>query len=275
MITLRIEQGPPHDGKYFITLRHLDDGVQKRTAAATIDFALSDQEQKQLRWYLEDYLPKAAITAPVVVEQITAMIRQRGIELYQKVFTANANTQAVWFALRDQLADLRIEINTGIAEAASIPWELMRDPELDSAIALRANAFVRVQPSPRISFVEAPALDASERLRLLLVICRPRGTQDILLRASANRILRDLKEDRDRFDITVLRPPTFEQLVAELGRAKSACRPYHMLHFDGHGMYMDLSEDDGLAQWQASHSPDRRVASAPAPLSGKRGYLCF
>ena len=70
-------------------------------------------------------------------------MKQRGEELYDKVLTVNKNTQAIWFAIREQLADLRIEITTGIAEAASIPWELMRDPESGSAIALRVPALRR------------------------------------------------------------------------------------------------------------------------------------
>lgn len=270
MITLRIEQGPPHDGQYPITLRHLADGVQKRTAAATIEFALSDQEQEDLRWYLEDYLQKAAVTAPVVVQQVTDMIRQRGVELYQKVFTANANTQAVWFAIRDQLADLRIEITTGIAEAASIPWELMRDPELDSAIALRVKAFVRVQSDPNIAFIDVPPLGDSGRLRLLYIVCRPSGSRDVPLRALANRILQDLGPDRDRFDITALRPPTFEQLQAELGKAKAEGRPYHIVHFDGHGVFADLSGTT-LADWIGSLSP----LILGGEKKGKHGYLLF
>lgn len=270
MTTLRIEQGPPHDGKYSITLRQLADGVQKRTAAATIEFALSEHEQEELRWYLEDYLQKASVTAPVVVEQIAGMIRQRGIELYQKVFTANANTQAVWFAVRDQLPDLRIEISTGIAEAASIPWELMRDPELDSAIALRVKAFVRVQSDPNIAFIDVPPLDDSSRLRLLYIVCRPSGSRDVPLRALANRILQDLGADRDRFDITALRPPTFEQLQAELGKAKAEGKPYHIVHFDGHGVFADLSKTT-LASWIGSLSP----LILGGEKNGKHGYLLF
>lgn len=271
MTTLRIEQGPPQDGKYPITLRHLVDGVQKRTATATIEFALSDQEQEELRWYLEDYLQKAAVIEAEVVQQVTDMIRQRGIELYQKVFTANANTQAVWFAVRDQLADLRIEISTGIAEAASIPWELIRDPELDSAIALRVKAFVRVQSDPNIAFIDVPPLDDSGRLRLLYIVCRPSGSRDVPLRALVNRILQDLGPDRDRFDITALRPPTFEQLQLALGKAKAEGRPYHIVHFDGHGMYDDLGEDTELSDWLASISS----LVLGGPKKGKHGYLLF
>ncbi len=270
MISLRIEQGSPRDGKYPITLRHLVDGVQRRTAAATIEFALSDQEQEDLRWYLEDYLEKSAVTEPEVVHQVTDMIRQRGVELYQKVFTANASTQAVWFAVRDQLADLRIEISTGIAEAASIPWELMHDPELDSAIALRVKAFVRVQSDPNIAFIDVPPLTDRGRLRLLYIVCRPSGSRDVPLRALVNRILQDLGADRDRFDITALRPPTFEQLQKELGEAKAEGRPYHIVHFDGHGVYADLSGTK-LADWLGTLSH----LVLGGPKQGKHGYLLF
>lgn len=270
MTTLRIEQGPPHDGKYPIKLRHLADGVQKRTAAATIEFALSDQEQEDLRWYLEDYLQKASVTAPVVVQQVTDMIRQRGEELYQKVFTANDDTTKLWYAICDQLPDLRIEITTGIAEAASIPWELMRDPELDSAIALRVKAFVRVQSDPNIAFIDVPPLDDSGRLRLLYIVCRPSGSRDVPLRALVNRILQDLGEARDRFDITALRPPTFEQLQQELGKAKAEGRPYHIVHFDGHGVFADLSKSK-LADWIGSLSP----LILGGEKKGKHGYLLF
>lgn len=42
----------------------------------------------------------------------------------------------------------RIEITTGVAEAATIPWELLHDPQSASALALRVTAFVRVQSTP-------------------------------------------------------------------------------------------------------------------------------
>jgi hypothetical protein len=146
--------------------------------------------------------------------------------LYEKVLAASKDTQAIWFAVREQLADLRVEITTGIAEAASIPWELMRDPQSDSAIALRVQSFVRVQPNPNMSFVPVPPTNEG-RVRLLYVVCRPGGRNDVELRAVANRLLQDLGEDLARFEITALRPPTFEQLQKVLTDAKVAGRPFH------------------------------------------------
>jgi hypothetical protein len=148
--TLRIRQEAAGKKKHRIRLTLKRPGLADIEAEASIAFAIPPHEQEELRWYMEDYLQAAAAVEEVQVRQIEACMRRRGEELYEKVLAANKATQAIWFAVREQLADLRIEIATGIAEAASIPWELMRDPQSDSAIALRAQSFVRVQSTRRI-----------------------------------------------------------------------------------------------------------------------------
>ena len=90
------------------------------------------------------------------------------------------------------------------------------------------------------------------------------------LRAVTNRLLQDLGSDRARFDITALRPPTFERLQQELTDAKAAGRPYHIVHFDGHGVYADLSKSK-LADWLAALSS----LTLGSGKSGKHGYLLF
>ena len=266
---LHIDQEGGKGGKHAIklTLERLDQ--PKLTASAEIEFALTPEEQEDLRWYMEDYLARAEAVEEVEVQQIEQWMKRRGEELYTKVLAANMGTQAVWFAVREQLADLRIEITTGIAEAASIPWELMRDPQSDSAIALRVQSFVRVQSDPNLSFVPVPPADGG-RVRLLYVVCRPRGRADVELRAVANRLLQDLGEDLARFDITALRPPTFEQLQKQLTDAKAAGKPYHIVHFDGHGCYEDLSKTP-LADWLKAIN----ALTLGSRNSGKHGYLLF
>ncbi|WP_020474915.1 CHAT domain-containing protein [Zavarzinella formosa] len=269
MLTLHIRQDTPKDGHYPVRLTLKQRGQPDRTAEAGIEFALTEQEQEEIRWYLEDYLQHADIVEAVTVEQIEERMKARGIELYTKVLAFNGDTQAIWFAIRDRLADLRVEITTGVAEAASIPWELMRDPKLDSPVSLRVSAFVRVQSNPGISFVTVPKAKDG-RIRLLYIVCRPSGSKDVELRAVANRLLQDLGPDRARFDIKTLRPPTFEQLQKELADAKKAKRPYHIVHFDGHGTYEDLSETT-LANWVSKFTP----LMLGGGKSGPRGYILF
>jgi len=267
--TLVITQDDPVNGKYPIRLTLKRPGQADLEAEASIEFALTDQEQEDLRWYLEDYLQKADIVEKVLVEQVERFMKDRGVELYKKMLEGSRDVQRIFDRGLDELPDLRIEIKTGIAEAASIPWELMRDPQSDSAIPLRVKSFVRVQSNPNLSFVRVP--EAHEgRVRLLYVVCRPKGAHDVALRAVANRLLQDLGKDLARFEITALRPPTFEQLQKELEDAKEAGRPYHIVHFDGHGMYADLSETP-LAGWLTQLSS----ITLGGKKSGKHGYLMF
>ena len=156
MNTLQIRQDAPKEGVYSIRLSLKRSGRPDREAEAKIEFALTGQEQEDLRWYLEDYLERADAVEPVTVQQVETLMNARGEELYRKVLAYNNDTQALWFSIRDELADLRVEITTGIPEAASIPWELMRDPQMDSPISLRVKMFVRVQSNPNIAFVPVP-----------------------------------------------------------------------------------------------------------------------
>lgn len=269
MTTLHIRQRPLTEGRYPLTLTLKRPGQAELEAEAAVEFALTPEEQKDLRWYMEDYLTRPESVEGVQIEQIETWMRQRGEELYTKVLAADLQTQAIWFAVREQLAELRVEIASGIAEAASIPWELMRDPQSDSPIALRVRAFVRVQSNPNIGFIRVPPADQG-RVRLLYIVCRPGGRNDVELRAVANRLLQDLGEDRTRFDITALRPPTFEQLQRELTQAKVAGRPFHIVHFDGHGIYEDLSQTT-FADWLKAIN----ILTLGGKSSGKHGYLLF
>ena len=263
--TLRIVQEGLGDGRHSILLTLERPNQPRLSAEAEIEFQLTPQEQEELRWYMEDYLQRAESVEEVQVEQIEQWMKRRGEELYTKVLAFNMNTQAIWFAVREQLADLRVEITTGVTEAASIPWELMRDPQSNSAIALRVQSFVRVQSDPNLSFGPVPGAEEG-RVRLLYVVCRPGGRNDVELRAVANRLLHDLGEDLARFDITALRPPTFEQLQKELTKAKAAGRPYHIVHFDGHGVYEDLSQTTLAEGHQRSDAgrQEERQARLPA-----------
>jgi len=72
-------------------------------------------------------------------------------------------------------------------------------------------------------------------------------------------------------DLDVLRPPTYKALSATLGDAAAAGRPYHLVHFDGHGTWADLSQGE-----PGKSSPDPRRYSMLSPSRpGTHGYLCF
>ena len=91
-------------------------------------------------------------------------------------------------------------------------------------------------------------------------------------RSVASRILRSLsREAREIVQLDVLRPPTFEQLAKTLRAAKRAGQPYHVLHFDGHGTYMDLPEPAKIADFLKRLG----MVTLGAPRAGQHGYLLF
>lgn len=68
--TLIIRQQPAATGHHLIRLALKRPGHADQEADASIEFSLTDQEQHDIRWYMEDYLQHAETVEPVHVEQI-------------------------------------------------------------------------------------------------------------------------------------------------------------------------------------------------------------
>lgn len=196
-----------------------------------------------------------------------------GDELFRAVFQASDDSRDLWAELRKRLPQTRIEVITGVTEAATIPWELLRDPKTGSHLALTAHSFVRAHPNPAL----APTLPTRKKgkIRILLVLCRPKGAvgeRDVPFRSVASQLLRGLSEaNREAYDLDLLRPPTFEQLGKVLREAHRKGEPYHVVHFDGHGTYREVTEPGGVAALLRGLSS---VVLAGA-REGKHGYLLF
>ena len=262
LLTLRLTQVAESDGQYRVELA-LEGAGSRQTANARFAFAVTEQERKELRWYLEDYLQDPHDPAPTIAARIEQRMVEIGTELFQKVFESNRDVTRLWACMFEHLAETRVEIITEVRDATAIPWELLHDPQTDTPLALRASSFVRTLSNP----VQPPKLpSAAEKIRILLVICRPKGDNDVPFRSVASRLIKELSEEaRATFDLHVLRPPTFEQLGRELRAAKARGEPYHIVHFDGHGVYDEYR--NGRSVGNQSRQTDYR--------RGKRGYLVF
>ena len=200
-----------------------------------IEFELTPENAERIRWYLEDYLQFDEEPAPQIAAGVEAFMAQCGEQLFHKIFEGSAAAIKLWSNLEPHLTTTRVEIAAGVAEATAIPWELIRDPNSKAFLALSAAAFVRSQHGGQP--VLPPASEAA-KVRILLVISRPQRGEDVPFRSVAGRLVTRLSDDaRDAFDIDVLRPPTYEQLAKTLRLAKERGQPYHIVHFDGHGVY--------------------------------------
>ena len=269
MLQLRLTQHAAGEDRHRVEIALEGDGA-RRTAESIFPFLLSSQDEEDLRWYLEDYLQYPQEPAPVIARRIEGRLAEVGTELFRALFQGSDDARDLWAEMRNRLSETRVEIVTGVAEASGIPWELLRDPKTDNPLALSARSFVRAHPSAALH----PYLPKEEpdKIRILLVICRPHGDEDVPFRSVASRLIKGLDEaNRETYDLDVLRPPTFEQLGRVLRRARQEGRPYHVVHFDGHGTYRENAEPGALAGVLRGLSP--LVLGGTRP--GKHGFLLF
>jgi tetratricopeptide (TPR) repeat protein len=123
----------------------------------------------------------------------------------------------------------------------ALPWELLHD----------GTSYVMMGAKPltvRRQLVNRKAFDiyaADPPVRVLLVSPRPEDDKAGYIdhRASAIPLVHALDSLGNKAELTILTPPTFAALERELTRAHKSNKPFHVVHFDGHGVYQ---KDIGL-----------------------------
>jgi tetratricopeptide (TPR) repeat protein len=265
---LRISDLPAgNDGRRRVTVTWQDDQLsQEAMAELTADPDTGDGER--IRWYLEDYAEFPADPAPAIARAAEARLAQAGTDLFRQVFS-DPDAADIWAQARNRLSEVRVEIDADPTEGPGPAWELLRDPRRDAPVALGAKEFVRTHR--RATAYPPPPEPSGDRLRVLLVICRPERGDDVPFRSVANRLVRGGAAHMEGLDLDVLRPATYARLSEALHAAYDAGRPYHVVHFDGHGTYVDVSD---LSRVSVSSNVYRFSLAAPA-RQGQHGYLVF
>lgn len=255
MPTLRITSVAEGESIFNVTLNFEADRSESASAQSHFTFTLSEYDQERFRWYYEEYLLYPFDPAPIIASTIEQQLSSIGDELFACLFHSSDESRELWHRLRKSLSDTRVEVIVKGGEPVVIPWELLRNPEDGTLFALHSRSFVRhsVSDTGKVRIIES---DVS-RIRLLLVISRPGGADDVPFRSVANYLIKSLTQ-RDDFDLDVLRPPTFIRLIERLQEAQDRGEPYHVVHFDGHGVFDDLE-----------------AKLAGNPPTNKRGYLLF
>jgi hypothetical protein len=265
MVTLRLSQSAGSGGRHRVVLR-LDD-PRVPDAEVEFGFGVSAADAEQVRWYLEDFLEYPLDPAPAVAARVEGRLAELGTSLFAAVFDSDPDARDVWGAVRGRLAEVRVEVAGSVEAAAVLPWELLRDPRSGRPLALQVDSFVRVNNRPAVP-TQLPGGDG-DRLRVLLVICRPAGDADVPFRSVARHLTGLGDAARAVLQLDVLRPPTFRRLAAVLEAARRAGRPYHVVHFDGHGAYLDAAGGGGVGYGSLRYG----LLNPARP--GRHGYLVF
>jgi tetratricopeptide (TPR) repeat protein len=204
-----------------------DGGLPEAVSQSPLVWPLDGEALEDLRWYLEDYL-----LAPFGVwEERGPTVRGKlaawGDEVFACVFGAGPARDQYQRA-RDR--GLEVVFRSAHPDLLALPWELMRDGT--GLVALGKGGISRSLPAAGgAQVLEVPG----GKLRVLMVISRPAGTEDVGYQMVARPLLERLEAVRGEVDLTVLRPPTFDALRRTVKQAAEAGEPFHVVHFDGHG----------------------------------------
>ena len=133
MPRLRITQSNGDQGRHRVDLEFEVEKAPRQTATATFDLKISDQDQADLRWYLEDFLQFPQDPAPTIAARVEQRMAEIGKDLFVKVFHSSDDARDLWAELRAKLDDTHVEVVTTVEGATAIPWELIRDPKTDVA----------------------------------------------------------------------------------------------------------------------------------------------
>jgi hypothetical protein len=208
-------------------------GENHLSTIAHVGPLLPPEEEESIRWYLEEYRTFPFEPAFTIAKNTAKRLKSLGEQLFDQMFNATDEARNLWSLVEEQLETTRIEIAADPARFA-VPWEILWNPLDVKPVACRAASFVRGGFA-----AGAPASpNASDGIRILLVISRPAGFLDAPFRSVAGRLL-DRVDSDPRFRFEVLRPPTFDAFESALRSAAERGRPYHVVHFDGHGVHED------------------------------------
>jgi len=237
----------------------------------TVASPLSAEELEDLRWYVEDYL-----RVPFgVYEQRGADIADRlpdwGRRLFAAVFGSGPARDA-YIRLRHHAVTVappgsrpEIVLRSPVPAWLGLSWELSRDATDPSPVALAGVEIVRSLPAGQM---EQAFPVSGERLRVLMVISRPRGSGDVGYRMIARPLLERLEAVAGQVDLVVLRPPTLQALVDTLAQARAAGQPFQVVHFDGHGVLAGRTAAGGGAPLAYAGASEQGVLVFEAPGGG-------
>ncbi|WP_292994356.1 TIR domain-containing protein [Nitrosomonas sp.] len=210
-------------------------------------------EVEELRWYLEKYAIWPSHYFRDQARKVEENLVKWGQLLHEEAMPAasTANVMLAWVRINDR-AGRRFSIHVDATpesgapevevfaarEAATLllglPWELLHDGDGYLFQGAKPTRVRRRLPNTKV--LDVPVV--APPIRILLVTARPEDEACGYIdhRASALPLV-DAMESLPGLVLQVLNPPTLPSLRAELDRGRGENKPYHVVHFDGHGVY--------------------------------------
>ena len=212
---------------------------------------LDEKARADIHWYLEEYTQWPFGPWRDRAHAIEAQLEAHGRALFAALF--GGEQVRIYQRFLDTPATVRTL--TLIADAPRVlrlPWELLAEssgPLFTKRPPISVRRQVRLEHTPRVGDFALP-------LRILMVVARPDGAGFVDPRSVVRGALDALEELGGAATLDFLRPPTLTSLDETLRAAADAGQPYHIVHFDGHGVYSPHTGLGQLAFERSDHTTD-------------------
>lgn len=225
--------------------------AEPKVESKTFKFTTPPLDLDELDWYLEQYFIWPVGLFRDRGQDFEQQLPQWGQALYQAIFSKEVCREVLnaWQNTRHE-TERRVSVQVSSealveeqAEATrlaatrlqALPWELLHDGK--SYLSAGANPIRIRRRLP--NYEHKPAALLSLPIRILLVTSRPEDKHAGYIdhRASALPLVEAVASLGELVELHLLTPATKGALQEELQQAREAGKPYHVLHFDGHGVY--------------------------------------
>ena len=208
---------------------------------------------KDLRWYFEKYLEIPIGNYPARAKEIQLELKQWGQECFEALF--GTGRAAGWYrdARQKQLSDLCFKVASDDPTVLSWPWEALESRD-DGYLAQQCRIERQLDD---IGDAYPLSGDLPEKqLNILYIIARPGGDDDVGYQTLARPLVDYVDNEKWPVRIDVLRPPTLNRLRKLLEEKRNF---YHIVHFDGHGVFENSVEPTGFLVFESDEQKAERV----------------
>ena len=196
---------------------------------------LTEQNQKDLRWYMEDYASGYMTEVDDRrAEQIAAQLKEWGKALFNQVF-GTRDAQRLFNAFQDSREKGRVvSLNAEHPKILALPWELLHDPQ--GNYLFNENPRISIRRKLKRGGRKPFKVNPKHQLHLLFVISRPDDVSFLDPRTEPKAVLNALAvKGINQVTVEFLRPATFDKLIKRL--ENNDLPQVDILHFDGHGVF--------------------------------------
>ena len=249
-----------------LTYQPPDGGTALHSAPYAVTAPLGILEADDLTWYLERYAMWPSAPFQPRAREVEAALPRWGqalnallqahpstgplLEAWQTRRDASDRSQRRFSILVDDIpsagsaAAPHSQARVAATQWLALPWELLHDGQgylFQGARGVRVRRQLPGRTGDHLAASPGTGLTPllQPPLRVLLVSPRPEDARAAYLdhRLSAQPVVEALNALGELATYTLLAPPTFGALQGALQRAFDDGTPYHVVHFDRHGVY--------------------------------------